>query len=375
MTLRFIDEFRSHKASKALASRIAAAAEEAGRPLTFMEVCGTHTMAVFRHGLRSLLPASIRLISGPGCPVCVTPVQYVDRAAGLARRPDVTVTTFGDLMRVPGSTSSLELERSAGGDIRVVYSPAEALELASALPSKVVVFLAVGFETTSPSIAACVLQAERQGLGNFYILASMKTMPEAMRAIASGGGPHLDGFLCPAHVSAVIGEKPYKFLAEKYGIPCVIGGFEPLDIMLGLDLLARMAAGGRAEVRNQYTRVVRPEGNRRALDIMRSVFEPGDAAWRGLGEIPSSGLSLRAEYSHRDAAVLKCDVETPVEPKGCVCGEVLRGITTPTDCPLFGTSCTPESPVGACMVSSEGTCAAHYKYGGRYDSGQEGGRR
>jgi hydrogenase expression/formation protein HypD len=361
--IEFLDEFRSPAASRALAARLAGAATAAGRPLTFMEVCGTHTMAVFRHGLRSLLPTSIKLISGPGCPVCVTPVQFIDRAVALARRRDVVVSTFGDLLRVPGSSSTLERERSAGADVRVVYSPIEALSAAAASPSKTVVFLGVGFETTAPSIASCVLKAEAEGIENYRVLAAMKTMPQAMRAIVSGGGPALDGFLCPAHVSAITGLGAYEFLAGEYGMPCVVAGFEPLDILMGLELLATRAASGAPAVLNQYTRVVRPEGNPTALDIMYRVFEPRDSVWRGLGSIALSGLGLREEYGRRDASSIECDVEDPVEPPGCICGDVLRGATEPRQCPLFGGRCVPENPVGACMVSGEGTCAAHYKYG------------
>ncbi len=370
MSIKFLDEFRRPAASRALAAKLAEAAAAAVRPLTFMEVCGTHTTAVFRHGLGSLLPASVRLISGPGCPVCVTPVQFIDRAVALARRRDVVVATFGDLLRVPGSTSTLEKERSAGADVRVLYSPVEALEEAAASPSKTVVFLGVGFETTAPSIASCVLKAESNGIGNYMVLPAMKTMPRAMRAIVSGRGPALDGFLCPAHVSAIIGLGAYEFLAADYGLPCVVAGFEPLDILMGLELLAAQAGSGAPAVLNQYTRVVRPEGNRTALDIMYKVFEPRDSTWRGLGAIPLSGLGLRGEYVHRDASSIDCDVEEPVEPPGCICGDVLRGTAAPSECSLFGKGCTPESPAGACMVSSEGTCAAHYKYGAGSDSEQ-----
>jgi hydrogenase expression/formation protein HypD len=367
--MKFLDEFRSPAAARALAARLADAAQAAGRPLTFMEVCGTHTMAVFRHGLRSLLPPSIKLISGPGCPVCVTPVQFIDRAIALSRRSDVVVATFGDLLRVPGSTSTLERERSAGADVRVVYSPLEALEAAAASPSETVVFLGVGFETTAPSVASCVLKAEAEGIANYKILHAMKTMPRAMRAIVGGGGPALDGFLCPAHVSAIIGLGAYEFLAGEYGLPCVVAGFEPLDILMGLELIASQAASLAPAVLNQYTRVVRPEGNRMALDIMYKVLEPRDSIWRGLGAIELSGLGLREEYVHRDASSMDCDVEDPVEPPGCICGDVLRGAAEPGECPLFGTRCVPESPVGACMVSGEGTCAAHYKYGAGAASG------
>lgn len=363
MGLKYVDEFRSRKASRALASRIAAGSERVGRQLKFMEVCGTHTMAVFRHGLLATLPDCVKLLSGPGCPVCVTPISYVDHAIALSRLRDVTIATFGDMMRVPGSVSSLEKERPLGADIRVAYSPLDALEAAKAEPSRMFVFLAVGFETTAPLIASCVMKAEEQGIDNFRLLTAHKTVPPAMRALAESRELALDGFLCPAHVSAVIGTKAYESLVSEFGIPCVVAGFEPLDILMGLELLVGQLASGRSEVENQYTRVVKPEGNPYAREALYTVFEPADANWRGLGLIPGSGLAIRDGFSHRDAArTISVEVEEPVEPEGCRCGDVLRGVLEPPGCPLFAERCTPRTPVGACMVSSEGTCAAHYKY-------------
>ncbi|MDZ7373746.1 MAG: hydrogenase formation protein HypD [candidate division KSB1 bacterium] len=342
------------------------AAESEGLRATFMEVCGTHTVAIFRHGLRPLLPAGIRLISGPGCPVCVTPNSTIDRAVAMADLPRTTVATFGDMMRVPGSRSSLEEKRSLGADVRVVYSPLEAVEIASATPGRTVIFVAVGFETTAPAVAAAVLEASRRGLTNFFLLVAHKTMPQAMRALVTGDKIGLDGFICPGHVSTIIGAGPYRFLAEEFSKACVIAGFEPLDIVEAIRLLVRQVREKKPDVAIQYRRVVRPEGNPRALEIMYRVFEPCDSEWRGLGWIPSSGLRLREEFRAFDAeAQLAVEVEPPRENPGCRCGDVLRGLVNPEDCPLFGTTCTPDTPVGPCMVSTEGTCAAVYRYGER----------
>jgi hydrogenase expression/formation protein HypD len=362
--LKYIDDFRSHKAAKALGRKIDEAAGRVGRRLTFMEVCGTHTMAIFRHGLAAMLPDSLRLVSGPGCPVCVTPVSFIDHAVALSRLRRVTIATFGDLVRVPGSTSSLELEKSRGGDIRVVYSPLDVLDMAQAERSNTFVFLGVGFETTAPLIASCVLEAERRGVGNFKVLAAPKRIPPAMRALVTGGLPALDGFLCPAHVSAIIGMRAYDFLASELGTPCVITGFEPLDILMGLDMLVAQRASGRSEVENQYSRVVKPDGNPTARAVLYSVFEDADAQWRGLGLIRGSGLEIKDELYHRDAArAIPVEVEEPSEDRDCRCGDVLRGLIAPPECGLFARRCTPQTPVGACMVSSEGACAAHFKYG------------
>ncbi|TLM66317.1 MAG: hydrogenase formation protein HypD [Deltaproteobacteria bacterium] len=333
-------------------------------PLTLMEVCGTHTMAICQHGIRTLLPDQIRLISGPGCPVCVTPVDYVDHAVALARRPGTIIATFGDMVRVPGSSSSLGREQAAGATVRVVYSPLDAVALAERHPDRTVVFLGVGFETTTPTIAGAVVTARRKGLGNFFVLCAHKTIPVPMAVLADDPELKVDGYLCPAHVSAIIGAEAYRPLAETHRVPCVITGFEPLDILQGVLMLARQIVAGEARVETQYRRVVRPEGNRKAQELLAAVFEPCDAAWRGIGIIPGSGLRLRPEYAAFDAAVqLPVAVEPPREHAGCLCGEILKGKVRPGDCPLFRTACTPEEPVGACMVSSEGTCAAEYKYG------------
>ena len=330
-----------------------------------MEVCGTHTVAIQRYGLRTILPPSIELVSGPGCPVCVTPVSYIDRAVALARRPDVILTTFGDLMRVPGSTSSLEKERAGGADVRVLTSPVDALDIAAKSPDRKVVFLGVGFETTAPAVALALILAQQRGIGNFVVLCGHKTMPAALRALVSSNtGVRIDGFILPGHVSAVIGSGPYKFLAREFKIPCAITGFEPVDIMQGILMLVEQLREGNPRVDIQYRRVVNPSGNPRAMRAMQTCFEPVDAEWRGIAMIPSSGLAIRREYATLDAAVqIPVQAEPTVERKGCICGLVLQGLKRPVDCPLFGTGCTPEHPVGACMVSSEGSCAATYNYG------------
>ena len=332
--------------------------------MTLMEVCGTHTMAICQHGIRTLLPDNIRLISGPGCPVCVTPVGYVDHAVALARRPGTIIATFGDMVRVPGSSSSLSREQAAGADIRVVYSPLDAVALAEQQPGQNVVFLGVGFETTTPTIAGAVVTARRKELSNFFVLCAHKTIPGPMAVLADDPELRVDGYLCPAHVSAIIGAEAYRPLAERHKIPCVITGFEPLDILQGVLMLARQIIAGEARVETQYRRVVKPEGNLKAQQLLAEVFEPCDANWRGIGVIPGSGLQLREEYAAFDATLqLPVTLEPPREHAGCRCGEILKGKLRPADCPLFRTVCTPEEPVGACMVSSEGTCAAEYKYG------------
>jgi hydrogenase expression/formation protein HypD len=328
-----------------------------------MEVCGTHTMAIARFGLRELLPETVELVSGPGCPVCVTPNPLLDRAVALSRLPDVTVATFGDMVRVPGSSSSLEHERAAGRDVRVVFSTLDALELASARPDRRVVFFGVGFETTAPTVAASILEARRRGVTNFFVLSAHKTMPRALEAL-SRGEANVDGYLCPGHVSVIIGTRAYEILVRRYGIGCVVSGFEPVDILQSILMLVRQRAGGTPRVEIEYSRAVRPEGNPKAMAVLSDVFEPCDAEWRGLGMIPGSGLRIRDIHSAFDAETsIPVEVETPKEPDGCRCGDVLRGILKPEHCPLFGGVCTPDRPVGACMVSSEGTCAAYYRFG------------
>jgi len=357
-----------------LRNRILDLARRIGRPLAFMEVCGTHTMAAFRSGLRSILPGTVRLLSGPGCPVCVTDNSFIDRAIAIASQPDVCVATFGDMIRVPGSVSSLEVARAAGADVRVVYSAMDARNLAVADSNRRVVFLGIGFETTAPGTAWTLEEAHRRGQANYGVLCAHKTMPQAMAALLAGGELRVDGFLCPGHVSVIIGSEPYEFICRKYGIPCVVAGFEPGDLLEALAALELQILDGRAAVEIQYSRSVRPEGNPAAVGLLERVFEPCDVSWRGLGTIPDSGLRIRPEFQAHDAGTWfdLLELPAPKEHPGCLCGDVLRGVRTPLDCPLFDRACTPASPVGACMVSAEGTCAAYYRYARPGISGERG---
>jgi hydrogenase expression/formation protein HypD len=362
--MNYQDAFRDKQIVLGYAARIRELVADRATPMTFMEVCGTHTMAIYQYGLRSLLPPQVRLISGPGCPVCVTPNDYVDRAVALCRLPGTIVATFGDMVRVPGSSSSLLEERARGADVRIVYSPLDAVALAGKHPERKVVFLGVGFETTAPAIAGSILAAKGQGIANYFVLASHKTIPIPMQLLSQDPDLQIDGYLCPAHVSAIIGADAYRPLVEAQGIPCVVTGFEPADVMQGVEMLVRQVVAGLPQVEIQYRRVVKPEGNRKAQEIIATVFTPCDAPWRGIGVIPGSGLRIADAYADFDAErMIPVAVEETREHPGCLCGEILKGKVAPTDCPLFGSACTPESPVGACMVSSEGTCAAAYKYG------------
>jgi hydrogenase expression/formation protein HypD len=346
-----------------LLEEIRRAAEKVGRPVRFMEVCGTHTMAIHRAGLPGLLPPNVRLLSGPGCPVCVTPMGYLDAALELAKRPEITLATFGDMMRVPGSGGSLDQAHARGADVRVVYSAAEAVRFAEQRPDRTVVFLAVGFETTAPGAALALAEVKRKGTPNFHLLCAHKIIPPALAALLADKQAALDGLILPGHVSAILGIEPYRFIAEEFGRAGVITGFEPEDVLQSILMLLHQAADGEAKVENQYTRVVRPEGNPAARALLERTFERCDTEWRGVGVIPASGLRLRPEFAARDAeSALGVKVGRGVEPTGCLCGEVLRGRIEPPQCPLFAKRCTPMTPVGACMVSSEGTCAAHYKY-------------
>jgi len=361
--MRHIDEYRDPEQVRKL---VAAIREADPPPMTIMEVCGTHTMAVGRYGIRQLLPPEVRLISGPGCPVCVTPQADIDALLGLAARPGVTVTTFGDMLRVPGSKSSLEAERARGADVRIVYSPTDALETARRNLDKETVFFGVGFETTAPGVALTLAAAARENVPNFSVYSVHKLIPPALSALLSGEAPAVDGFLLPGHVSTIIGTKAYEPIARDFHVPCVVSGFEPVDILQSVLMLARQVKEGRAEVENQYRRAVTPNGNFAAQQAVEAVFEPCDSSWRGIGVIPASGLKVRQEYEVYDALRrfgIPEMAESP-EPAGCLCGEVLKGRARPADCPLFGSSCTPAEPVGPCMVSSEGTCAAWYHYGG-----------
>ncbi|MBC8017313.1 MAG: hydrogenase formation protein HypD [Verrucomicrobia bacterium] len=362
--MNFQDEFRNRQLVAIMADNIRRMARQLKRPVNFMEVCGTHTMSIYQYGIRSLLPENVRLVSGPGCPVCVTPVGYVDAALACTSDPNNIVATFGDMLRVPGSRSSLMEQRAIGADVRIVYSPLDAVALAKTHPERRVIFLGVGFETTAPAVAASILESARLGLSNYCVLASHKTMPVPMEILSADPELALSGYLCPAHVSTIIGGNAYKPLAEKYHIPCVVTGFEPADVMQGIEMLLAQVLAEESRVEIQYKRAVTWEGNPKAQAILQRVFIPSDAAWRGLGVLPDSGLRIRPELAAFDAEkVLNLPVAEGSENPACRCGEVLKGKLSPFDCPLFGGACTPEEPVGACMVSSEGTCAAAYKYG------------
>ena len=361
---KILEQFRRHKASKAIVEQIHHLAREINSNINLMEVCGTHTVAIYRFGIRSLLPENVNMISGPGCPVCVSEIKYIDKAIELARDSENIICTFGDLMKVPGTKDSLQSIRAEGAEVRIVYSPQNALEVAEENPNKKVIFLAVGFETTAPALAKTIIYANEKKLDNFFYLTAIKTIPKPMEVLVLDPEVKLNGYLCPGHVSAIIGAKSYEFLTRKYKIPCVIAGFEPLDILYGILGLLKQLYNKTAFVENQYTRVVKWEGNLKAQKIINEVFEPCDANWRGIGNIPGTGLKLKGKYS-------KFDIENYVdfsnleseEPKGCICGEILKGIKKPSDCPLMAKICTPDNPIGACMVSSEGACAAYYKYG------------
>ncbi|MBW1932041.1 MAG: hydrogenase formation protein HypD [Deltaproteobacteria bacterium] len=359
--MEYLDKLRDRKLADGLVKKI--------RTLTpkrhnFMEVCGTHTVTILKSGIKDLLRDEINLISGPGCPVCVTSTQDVDKAISIARMDGVILATFGDMLKVPGSSSSLQREKAEGRNIRVIYSSLDALKIARENPKKMVVLLAIGFETTAPTIASTLLTAIRMGLSNFSILSLHKLIPPAMKALLGMGEIRLEGFICPGHVGTIIGSTPFQFIAKDYGIPCVITGFEPLDILQAIFILLTQKKEKKSQVMIQYKRAVSKEGNPVALDLMDKVFERCDAKWRGLRTIPESGLRLRDKYKNFDGEYL-FDIrdEEVKDPSGCICGEILRGIKEPIDCKLFGRSCRPYHPVGPCMVSSEGSCAAYYHYG------------
>lgn len=364
MKMKFIDEFRNADIAQELLKKIHRTSELIGRPVSLMEVCGTHTMAIYRHGIKSVLPPSIKLLSGPGCPVCVTPNRYLDHAVALSREEDVIITTFGDMLNVPGSSTSLVKERASGADIRSVYSPLDALAIAQKNPTKKIIFLAVGFETTAPTIAATIIEAQHRNVANFYISSAHRRIPPAMRLLVEDPELHIDGFICPAHVSAIIGAEAYEFLVRDYAKPCVITGFEPLDILQGISMLLLQLLHNSPQVETQYSRVVKQQGNTTARKLVGEVFINADTRWRGFGIIPDSGLALADAYSCYDAdTVVTVKPEEEREFPGCLCGEVIKGKIEPETCSLFRTICTPTNPVGPCMVSQEGTCAAHYKYG------------
>ena len=363
--MKFISEFRRAELANGLISRINRKSRSRAR---FMEFCGGHTVAIFRYGIRQVLPKTIEMVSGPGCPICVTANADLDKAIALSQVPEVIVTTFGDMMKVPGSRSSLQRVKAEGADVRIVYSTTDALEIAEGNTRKSVVFLGIGFETTAPTIAASILQAGERGIRNYYVFSQHKLCPLVIRAILDSGEVKLHGLICPGHVSVIIGSHPWEFIAKEYGIPCVISGFEPLDILQSVDMLVAQVENGDSRVEIAYRRGVQPGGNPQALRLMEQVFQPCPAEWRGMGEVPDSGLKLKKEYQQFDAE-LAFDIEPgpAFEPEGCICGEILRGVKSPVDCRLFGKACTPEYPVGPCMVSSEGSCSAYYLYGGDFE--------
>jgi hydrogenase expression/formation protein HypD len=362
--MRFVDEFRNREIAKDLAAEIARLVEP-GRQYRFMEVCGGHTHTIYKHGVEDYLPPSITLVHGPGCPVCVIPMGRVDDAIHIARQPGVILTTFGDMMRVPGGAGSFLDANAEGADVRMVYSPVDSLKIARRNPDRHVVFMAIGFETTAPSTALTLLQAEREGITNFSVFCNHVTIVPAIKAILDSPDLRLDGFLGPGHVSTAIGCRPYEFIAEAYHRPVVVAGFEPLDILQSIHMLLGQLADGRCEVENQYTRVVGREGNRKSLEAIQKTMELRPYfEWRGLGFISQSALKLREEYARFDAErIFAIPGVRVADPKACQCGEVLKGVLKPWQCKVFGTACTPETPIGTCMVSSEGACAAYYNFG------------
>ncbi len=357
--MKYIDEYRD----KSLIANIEGVLQKyCNRDYTFMEVCGGHTMSIHRFGIKSLLPENIHLISGPGCPVCVTSKAYIDKAIAYSHQDNTIITSYGDLMRVPGSFSSLEKEKTSGYDIRMTYSALEALEIARLNPGKKVIFLAIGFETTAPGTAVTIKDAIKSHRENFFIFSAHKIMPPAMEAIIHDG-TKLDGFICPGHVCAITGSKIFDFIPEKYGLPCVVSGFEPLDLMQTILMLTTQIEQKVPKVEIQYSRVVSRDGNVIAQNHMSDIFDNSDDWWRGLGTIKKSGLKLRDEFSEIDIEKsFPVSIPDPIENNACICGEILKGQKVPTDCNIFATFCTPDNPVGACMVTGEGTCHAYYKY-------------
>jgi len=358
--MKYVDEFRDKRLIGRLTDEIRRVVDP-GRIYNIMEVCGTHTMSIFRFGLKDILPENIRLISGPGCPVCVTPNEFIDKAIAIANMKDVIVATFGDMLKVPGSRSSLEKEKANGSDIRMVYSSLDALEIPRKYPKKEVVLLGIGFETTAPTVAQSILIAKKEGLNNYSVLSGHKTMPEVLEVLTCDKSIKVNAFLLPGHVSAIIGAKPYEFLSKVYKKNCVISGFEPIDILQSILMIIRQL---KPKVEIQYDRIIEKNGNPLARNSIDKVFERSSSIWRGIGCVKKSGLRIRKAYKEFDAeSRFKPKIKEPKDNKRCFCGYILKGLKTPHDCPLFAGTCTPENPVGACMVSSEGTCAAYYRYG------------
>jgi hydrogenase expression/formation protein HypD len=357
--MKYVDEYRKKDLILAVAEKLKSVSK---KEIILMEVCGGHTMAIHRFGLNSLLPSNIRLVSGPGCPVCVSSQQFIDKAIAYSRLSGVIITTYGDLIRVPGSSTSLEKERAAGRDIRIIYSVLEAVDIARDNPGRKVIFPGIGFETTAPATAAAIIRARQENVNNFFVLSAHKVMPPVMKALVEEG-VKIDGFIAPGHVTAITGTSIYNELAEKYRLGVVVSGFEPADMMQAVLMLVTQIEAGMPKVEVQYKRVVNHQGNPMAQKLLHEVFEYGDDRWRGLGLIPNSGLKISLKYSMFNAE-RQVEVEVPesTEPRGCICGQILRGLKTPSDCSLFAKKCTPLDPVGACMVSGEGTCATYYKY-------------
>lgn len=363
MSMKYVDEYRNSELAKRISSEIARLS--AGQPLKLMEVCGGHTHTIYKHGIEDVLPPNIDLVHGPGCPVCVLPMGRIDDAIAIAHMDDVIFTTFGDMMRVPGSHGSLLDAKADGADVRFVYSPLDALKLARQHPNRRVVFFAIGFETTAPSTAVTLLRAREEGIQNFSVFCNHVTIVPAIKAILDSPDLRLDGFIGPGHVSMIIGMRPYNFVAREHHKPVVISGFEPLDIIQTIYMIVQQISEGRAEVENQYARVVRKEGNIKALETMARTMELRPFfEWRGLGFITHSALKLRPEFAAWDAELLYSVPGLRIaDPKACQCGEVLKGVIKPWECKVFGTACTPETPIGTCMVSPEGACAAYFNYG------------
>lgn len=360
MSIKHMQEYRDPEISKGL---IESLWRSSNRPVRLMEVCGTHTMSVFKNGIRSVLPENITLVSGPGCPVCVIPQNEIDAFIELSMIENVIITTFGDLIRVPGTQSSLQRERAMGKDIRVVYSSLDSLDIARQNPDKKVVFLGVGFETTAPTIAASIVMAREDNIANYHVFSAHKLVPPVLAGLMEMPDVRVDGFMLPGHVSVIIGSDAYMPFVERFHTPCVIAGFEPADILHAISMLAEQIESGFGRLENAYTRAVTPKGNQKALALINQVFETVNTCWRGIGIVPLSGLKIREKFAAFDAEqVFKISVSDSVVQTGCVCGEILTGIKSPPDCPLYKMLCTPTEPIGPCMVSSEGTCAAFYRY-------------
>lgn len=357
--MKYIDEFRSKELVLELARQIK---EISKKKIRLMEVCGGHTMSIQKFGIPSLLPENITLVSGPGCPVCVSDRKYVDQAIAYSRLEDVIITTYGDLIRIPGSTSSLDIEKANGADVRIVYSVLDALKIAKENSAKKIIFLGIGFETTAPSSAAGVINAHAQGIENFFLFSSHKIMPPAMAALIDEGVT-IDGYIAPGHVSTITGSGIYIEIPKKYNLGVVISGFEPVDLLRSILMLVKQIESEKYSVENEYSRVVKDEGNVKAQQMLEEIFELRDEWWRGLGVLPKSGMKVRAKYKKYDAEeMIPVEVEPTKEDKGCICGEILKGLKAPKDCKLFAKACNPNDPVGACMVSHEGACNAHYRF-------------